>query len=282
MKSTIILILVVFFTTSAFAQWDDSKLSVTEKPTNRLSQVIEKQANTPDKTAPKERDFTFAVNPNFWTIAIGGQVGLPNTELYNFNLKFTDAIGDLKMAAMLAGRFKYKSVSLLYDMAYVNLSPSLSIPISQSGRYINGTSQFKEFVGDFTIGYRVPVPDKNVQLDVYGGTRVWSIDRTLNLTSTGGLESTYNQSNTWVDPVFGVLANIDFAKNWFTYVKGDLGGFGAGSEFTTMFLMGAGYRFDEHWNTSLGLKSLYVNYIKENSTWIVSQTGLLLSVGYRL
>ena len=111
MKTSLILLVFVFFTTSAFAQWDNSKLSLTEKPLNRLSQVTEKTQITPEKIAPKEKDFTFAVNPNFWAIAIGGQVALPNTELYNFNLKFTDAIGDLKMAVMLAGRFKYKSVS---------------------------------------------------------------------------------------------------------------------------------------------------------------------------
>lgn len=282
MKRTFVLILIVFFTANVYAQWNDSKLSLSLKQEKRLNQNIEKSLNSESNNSAKEKDFTFAVNPYFWTVAIGGQVALPNTELYNFNLKFTDAISDLKMAAMLAGRFKYKTVSLLYDITYVNLSPTLSIPASQSGRYINGTSQFKEFTGDFTIAYRVPIPDKSVQLDVYGGTRVWSIDRTINLTSTNGLTSTDNQNNTWVDPVFGALVNVDFNKNWFSYLRGDLGGFGAGSEFTTMFILGAGYRFDEHWNTSLGLKSLYVDYLKNNSTWIVSQTGLLVSVGYRL
>ena len=120
--------------------------------------------------------------------------------------------------------------------------------------------------GDITLGYRIPIQDKNVQLDVYGGVRVWSTDITMTLNATSGQTTSHNTSKTWVDPLFGALVNLDFEKNWFTYLRGDLGGFGAASEFTTSFIMGAGYRFDEHWNASLGFKNLYVDYYKDNIT----------------
>jgi hypothetical protein len=281
MKTSLILLLFVFFTTSAFAQWDNSKLSLTEKPLNRLNQVTEKSQITPEKIAPKEKDFTFTLNPYIWTAAVSGRVALPNTNYYDFNLKFTDAVKDLKLALMFAGRFKYKSVSLMYDMFYLKLAPPLNIPNAELSTYLSGSSEFEEFGSDITLGYRVPMKDKNVQLDVYGGVRVWSTDITMTLNATNGQTTSHNTSKTWVDPLFGALVNLDFEKNWFTYLRGDLGGFGAASEFTSSFMMGAGYRFDEHWNTTLGLKTLYVDYYKDNIRWNVWQTGLLLSAGYR-
>ena len=77
MKTTFILLVFVFFTTSAFAQWDNSKLSLTEKPLNRLNQVTEKSQITPEKIAPKEKDFTFTVNPYIWTTAVSGKLLFP-------------------------------------------------------------------------------------------------------------------------------------------------------------------------------------------------------------
>lgn len=281
MRKITFLLVIIFAATSVFAQFNESK-QLTLKSVNSTNQFAEKLSNSQKNTAEKEKDFTFTVNPYFWTAAIGGLVSLPNTETFDFNTSFSDAVKDLSMAFMLGGRFKYKSVSLLYDMSYLKLTPDIAIPSILSSKYKSGSAEFKEFVGDFSLGYRIPLDDKNVQVDVYGGVRVWSLDKTLNLTTIGGTTSTSTANHTWVDPIFGAGVNIDFEKNWFTYLKGDMGGFGAASEFTTLFLFGAGYRFSPNWNTSLGLKSLYIDYEKDNSRWNVWQTGLVISVGYRL
>jgi hypothetical protein len=279
MKSTFILILVVFLSIGAFAQTDNSKFNLTDNSGYRSYDVTKQ---SPDIQSEKEKDFSFAINPYLWTAATGGYAGLPNTMEYAFNLKFTDAVEDLQFAAMVAGRFQYKPVSLIYDVSYLKLKPELSIPVTNTGGYITGSSEFEQFVGDFAFGYRIPIRDKSVQLDCYGGVRVWSLSNAINLTTPGGVTESHSASKTFVDPILGAFANFDFEKKWFTYLRGDIGGFGAASDFTSVFMWGIGYKFDEHWNTSFGIKSLYTNYDQEKIVWDVWQTGLLLSVGYRL
>ncbi|MCX6159934.1 MAG: hypothetical protein NTV87_01175 [Ignavibacteriae bacterium] len=274
------------FTLNASAQQNDLKLSLTDKQENHSGQFLNKytdlKSSTPGSKVVKEKDFTFSVNPYLWTVATGGFVGLPNTQQYDFNRKFTDAVGNLKMMVMVSGRFKYKPISLLYDVFYIKLNPSLTIPVTDAGRYISGSGWINEFVGDFSLAYRVPIDDKTVQLDLYGGARVWSLDNTIDLISTAGLTTSNSKTESWVDPVIGAGVNFDFQKKWFTYLKGDIGGFGVSSKFTSVFIWGIGYRFDDHWNTSFGLKNMYIDYNKNSFVWNVWQYGLLLSVGYKL
>jgi hypothetical protein len=274
MRSTLILVLVVFFSIGAFAQMD-----LTENTGYGTNDVVKQPQ---DIQSDKEKDFSFAINPYIWTLGVGGFAGLPNTMEYSFNLKFTDAVEDLQMAVMVGGRFQYKSVSMLYDVTYLRIKPELSIPVTNTGGYISGSSEFEEFVGDFGLGYRIPIKDKSVQLDCYGGVRVWSLNNTINLKTPEGIEHSNSASKTFVDPIIGAMVNFDFEKKWFTYLKGDIGGFGAASDFTSVFMWGIGYKFDEHWNTSFGIKSLYTNYDQEQIIWDVWQTGLLLTIGYRL
>jgi hypothetical protein len=284
MKNIFVLFVILCFSVGAFAQINNSNLSLTDKPDNNTKPVIEKSFDPLNQKAPKEKDFTFVVNPYLWFMATGGTVEVPSISStpYNFNQGFSDAVDDMKMAFMLSGRFKYKSVSLLYDMFYVHLKPNLSIPYMNAEGFLNGTADINQFVGDFALAYRIPLEDKTVQFDVYGGTRVWSMDNTLDLIGSNGLVVNQNKTNVWVDPIFGALVNFDFEQNWFTFLRGDIGGFGAASKFTSTFLWGVGYRFDQHWNSTFGIKDLFVDYEKDNKIWNVWQYGLLLSVGYRL
>ena len=284
MKNLLILSIFLCFTIGAYAQINNSNLSLTGNQGNDTKPVIEKSFNPLNQKAPKEKDFTFTVNPYLWFTAIGGTIEIPeiSSTPYNFNQSFGDAVEDMKFAFMVAGRFKYKSVSLLYDMFYVHLKPTLSIPSMNVEGFLNGTADINEYVGDFSLAYRIPIEDKTVQFDVYGGTRVWSMDNTLDLTGSDGTPVKKSKKNAWVDPIFGALVNFDFEQNWFTYLRGDIGGFGAASEFTSTFLWGVGYRFDQHWNTSFGIKNLYVDYEQDKKIYNIWQYGLLLSVGYRL
>jgi hypothetical protein len=283
MKTIFILLITLCFAISVSAQINNSSLSVSDIRQNNTKPVFEKSFNPLDKAPEKEKDFTFAVNPYLWFSAIGGTIQVPSISSipYEFNKAFTDAVKDMKFAFMVAGRFKYKSVSLLYDMFYIHLKPNLSIPTNSEG-ISSGTADINEFVGDFSLAYRIPLQDKTVQFDVYAGTRVWSMDETLNLTESNGMVINKSKTNAWVDPIFGAFVNFDFEQKWFTYLRGDIGGFGAASKFTSTFLWGIGYKFDQHWNTSFGIKNLFDDYEKDNKIYNVWTYGLLLSVGYRL
>jgi hypothetical protein len=239
-------------------------------------------------SAKTGKNFSFSVNPYLWAMTLSGKSALPTrfpmkpqTPVVDMNLKFSDAIEHLKMAAMLTGRFSYKRFSLIYDVDYAKLGYD-RVDTIKLDKYVSADLSAKTFNGDFEIGYRLPVQDKKLSVDVYAGTRITSLNNTLTFHGIRDSISTFSSSKTWVDPIVGVYAGCDFSKKWFAYLKGDVGGFGVSSKFTWLLMGVGGYRFSYHWNTTLGFKWLGTNYDKDYYLWNASQYGVVLSFGYQL
>ena len=182
---------------------------------------------------------------------------------------------------MLAGRFRYKNLSFIYDIDYVKLGYN-RVPSGRLGDYLSADLIAKTFNGDFDIGYKLPEENHKLMLEAYVGTRITSLNNTLTFHGPFDSLRSWGGTKTWVDPIIGIDANYDFSKKWFTYFKADLGGFGIASDFTWLLMGVGGYRFSKHWNSTLGFKWLRVNYDKNLFLWNASQYGFLLSVGYRL
>jgi hypothetical protein len=278
MKFVTSLSLIILFVCQLSAQQNPIRLSSIDKPEKLTGSDAGISHYSIKQKTTKEKDFTFTINPYLWTTAIGGSVQHTNSSPYYFNKTFSDAVKNMKMAAMIGGRVKYKSISLLYDIIYFNLESDISLPV-YSG-YVTGTSGFKQFSGDFSLGYRIPIKEKNIQIDFYGGTRVWSVESKLNLTGSEGHVYTSDQSKTWVDPIVGVGGLYIFSRKWFSVFKADIGGFGVSSDLTSTFAWTFGYNFSDHWNTMFGWKDLYIDY-KDKLMWEVSLYGLVFSLGYK-
>jgi hypothetical protein len=274
MKTLIVIIIILVFSINLSAQISTSKLFKNSSDISLL--------NSKEKSE-KPKDFTFNANVYLWAVSLDGEAALPlnnqvipQTPVVDVRLGFSDAVKNLKMAAMFTGRFGYKNWGLLYDVNYVKLVYAGTVPVSSG--YVSGNLTAKQFTGDFCIGYKYPLANKNILFESYIGTRISSLDNTLDLVSSNQLTYTYNAAQTWIDPIVGADAMIPFSKHWFSYFKGDLGGLG--SKFTGMILGVAGYKFSENWNSTVGFKYLYMNHNKDNYLWRVNQYGLLLSVGY--
>ncbi len=279
MKTLITLLL--FFVTSGFAISDGLPEG------DFYPKTAEPSTETPDaEDKVKSKDFSFTVNPYLWMMGAAGTVGVPNTpsgypKSVSFNETFADAVGNLKFAFMAGGRFKYKSVSLLYDIVYANLK-AFDVANPSGKGLATGDVTLKEFITDLAIGYRIPSKSTTTFVDVYAGTRIWAMDQEITLDPVDPNLQTrmLSNSNSWIDPVVGVKADFTMAKDWFTYVKMDFGGFGANSDWTLMALAGCGYKFNQNWNTSLGIKYLGLEYNKDDLYLNVDEYGLALTLGY--
>jgi hypothetical protein len=111
--------------------------------------------------------------------------------------------------------------------------------------------------------------------DVLTGARYWhqKADVSLNLTGIldiGGLELVGTRgfarsgSVDWLDPVFGARVRYTVAPGHELFLRGDVGGFGIGSEFSWQTIGGYGIDFGT-WNGItlsgvLGYRALYVDY----------------------
>lgn len=282
MKIALLLFLLGIFSTSVFAQ--SVSLREFQDGTKKLNNISLPKEPNGEIVAAKTKDFSFSINPYLWTMGIGGTVGLPSFKngfpaTIDFDKSFSDLAGNLKFAFMVAGRLKYKKVSLLYDLAYANLK-DFDATVPDGYGFVSADPSFKMMITDLALAYSIGTGNKNIRLDVYGGTRFWSFDADVTFEQADGTLVMKSGKDSWVDPVFGVQADFVLSKDWFSYVKTDFGGLGVNSDWTYMLFGGFGYKFSPNWNSTLGLKYLGVNYEKDNSIWELNAIGLLLSVGY--
>ncbi len=283
MKSAFLLILILVFSSNIIAQSDPS-LDPNGGSRSKVKSGITKELNG-DIVAAKTKDFTFTINPYLWLTGVGGSIGVPNLvdlgypAYVDFNKSFGDLAGNLKFAIMVAGKLKYKKVSLLYDIDYMNLK-KFDATVPEGYGLVSADPSFKQLTTDLALAYSIGTGSKNVSLDVYGGTRIWSLDAEVTFLETNGTQVMTSNKNSWVDPVFGLQANFLLSKDWYSYVKTDFGGLGVNSDWTYMLIGGFGYMFSPKWNTSAGLKYLGVGFDKEKTVWKVNEVGLLFSIGY--
>lgn len=285
MKNIFVILLLLVFSVSASAQLSIDKL--TDKNYKKLlfkSKILSDKNNSIDKPE-KCKDFSFNVNFYLWALSIDGSTALPlndastpQTPVANVRMGFSDAVKYLKTAAMIKGAFHYKNYGFLYDVDYMKLEYNGNVPITSG--FLSAKVTAKQFIGDFSLGYTFPLKNKNIYLTGYAGTRVTSLDNTLDLLYETRTVFTSNKSQTLVDPIVGIDITMNLSKHWFSYFKGDVGGFGFSSKFTGSVLGSAGYKFSDNFNASFGLKYLYINYDKNYYLWKVNQYGLLISVGY--
>ncbi len=245
-----------------------------------------------DKNIYKPKRFNFSINPYFWFMAVGGTVGYYDGQKYGFNKSFSDAVKYLKMGAAVAGKFKYDRVSFVYDISYVNLK-GFGTEVPQGRGIVSSNWTAKQTLYDLFLSYLFPSKNKDVMVDVYLGTRIWALETEATIiindtiTSKGGtvIEPKTNTapaySNTWVDPVLGVNSEFRIGKQWFAYLKGDIGGFSVNSQMTWQMTGGFAYLISPNWPVTFGMKYVGVNYDKNARNWTVNDYGPTLSIGYR-
>ena len=118
-------------------------------------------------------------------------------------------------------------------------------------------------------------------LDIIGGIRVWHLETDLDFGAGILSARTLSESRNWVDPVIGSRFTANLSPKIFLFGKGDIGGFGAGSEFTWQVLGGGGYRLNERYSLLLGYRYMSVDYRKDNFIFDVNMLGLFTGVNIR-
>ncbi|MCK5371530.1 MAG: outer membrane beta-barrel protein [Cyclobacteriaceae bacterium] len=89
---------------------------------------------------------------------------------------------------------------------------------------------------------------------------------------------------TWFDPVIILRSNNTVKEKWLLQLRGDIGGFGLGSDFSWQIQANVGYRFSKLFQTSLGYRYIGINYDSgeglERFRYDVDTYGLVLRIGF--
>lgn len=202
------------------------------------------------------RTWEFLIAPYFVAANITGttQVGrLPATDI---DVSTNDILENLRFGAMVRAEALYRQkIGAMLDIAYMGLGASADTFVP-GGRISVDVDQT---IAEGFLFYRVH-NSPQTSVDLYAGGRYWNIN--LDLDAAGTVVGSFgiSRGDDWIDPVVGIRAFHMFNNRWSANARGDIGGFGAASDFTWNVQGGVGYHFNRTWSAHLQYKALSVDF----------------------
>ena len=152
----------------------------------------------------------------------------------------------------MGGNFEARNskVTLIADVFYMGLANEAQVEKTILNKTITktGSLDLDEWVAEAAFGYRL-----SKEFEVLLATRFYDINVNIIIDDT----TTSNGEN-WFDGFIGARYMTDFADNWFTSIRTDIGL--GGSNFAWFGNAEMGYRFSKHFALSFNYRILVVDY----------------------
>ena len=251
-------------------------------------------ADLPPRAAmplPQVPTWTFVAMPYAWLPAING-----STTVKGRTTDIDASIGDVldrKIPAQLfglMGAFEARNgrFAVMTDLTYMKLGAdggaarARSVhPLVGGGLAAFATVQFEMLIAEAALGYELVrwqgAGVSETAIDLYGGGRFWwqkaeaelglAAGLTIgDLTVARGRALADSGDVTWFDPLIGLRLRHRFTPQTDLVLRGDVGGFGAGSKFSWQAMGYVNWEFARTqsvaWSGMLGYRALYVDYAK--------------------
>lgn len=185
-------------------------------------------------------------------------------------------LGDFVYMKLGASKGGARSISLDPRLSFVNANLGISANLDATVKMI-----ITELAGAYELVRWGSPTGSATSLDIYGGGRLWwqeaeaSLDVSATLqvllprrtfTFSGSRAFAKSGDVTWVDPMVGLRLRHQFVPGHELTLSGDVGGFGAGSEFSWQAVGAYRFQFAQAhgvtWSGMLGYRALYVDYTK--------------------
>ncbi|MCK6370080.1 MAG: hypothetical protein L6Q83_01940 [Gammaproteobacteria bacterium] len=186
--------------------------------------------------------------------SIDGKAGIGDVTA-NVDVGFDDILDNLEFGAMAGYRGERGRWAIMADVIFMALEQKKNGigPAGATRAKVEADQLILELDGSYAVTER---------LDAYGGLRYWELDNELEVVGGGPLGQTLSASKTedWVDPVVGLRYLQPINERWQLIGRGDIGGFGVGSDFTWHVTAFAMRQVSEHGSLMLGFRYLDVDY----------------------
>jgi hypothetical protein len=160
------------------------------------------------------------VAPYLWGAAMSGTTAIGPVAA-DVDASFSDILDNLELGFMGTYRATRDRVSITIDGIYMGLGSTGRGPAG----FAKADVDLDQSALEIDVGYEV-----FDRLTVFGGVRY--NDLSVDVKTTGPLGTRSDSADEdWIDPVIGAHYTFDFADQWSFALRGDIGGFGVGSEF---------------------------------------------------
>ncbi len=164
-------------------------------------------------------DWDYSITPFLWATGMSGTISNGPITV-NADLSFSTILKNLDMGMFIDFRARKDSWEYGGNLVYADLSTSVKGPIAGNKNKIGMKSTI--FEADVKYYY-------SDQVFAYGGARYYDISSTISL--GGPMARNAAVSKSWVDPTIGGGFAVAIDDRWSFVGKGDIGGFGIGSDF---------------------------------------------------
>ncbi len=171
------------------------------------------------------------------------------------DISFGDILDNLEFGTMAAYRGQKGRWAVVADLIYMDLEADKK-GLGPFGN-TRATVELEQLITELDGSYAV-----TEQFDVYAGLRYWDVDSTVTVVGGGPLGETLKGTvgEDWVDPLVGVRYVWPLGAKWTVVWRGDIGGFGVGSDFSWHTTAYADWRLNEHASLLIGFRWLDVDY----------------------
>ncbi|HTE23282.1 hypothetical protein [Flavitalea sp.] len=188
-----------------------------------------------------------------------GQSGLGTLPEVDVDANPGDIFDKLQIAAMLYFEAANDRWAFSSDLIYMSLEQDLT-----AGRVIkSGEANAKQFAWELA-GMRKLIPGLEAGIGLRLNSMKMDLDLVQNNVGGGSTNRNRSTTETWVDPFIVARLKSDPVKKFIYQLRGDIGGFGVGSDFAWQVQAYAGYRFSKLFQITAGYRVLGMNYDKGN------------------
>ena len=205
---------------------------------------------SPGLAQDTDKDWEFNLAPLYlWGVAIDGKQTVKGQEA-DLDVSFSDIFNNLNgVFTVHFEGVRKQQFGFLFDLSWVSIEVDGTLPPGAKIKVEN--SMFYTELGGF---YRIRKDAHD--FDFLGGIRYTDMDLKLQLGSAPDLKD----NNSWVDPIVGLRWFWHFADKWTLLLRGDVGGFGIGSDITWNGVGFIDYQPWKHVSLFGGYRVLYQDY----------------------
>jgi hypothetical protein len=239
---------------------------------------------------PQGDKWQMEITPYFWAASLTGDVTVKGLDTH-MNESFSDLARYIDAGGMLHVEALKGNWGFFMDGMYLKLSDSGS-GFSQRAGFVSGDVTIEQWVVELGGLYRIGQwsfgdgKETKLSLDALGGGRYWWVKGTLDFTAPSlAVLADNSGSKEWVDPFVGLRMQAKLTRNLSFHLRGDVGGFGVGSDFSWNAYGLFGYSFTPSINAYLGYRALAVNYESGSGLskfkYDVTMYGPVMGVGFK-
>jgi len=212
---------------------------------------------TTKQPTPTKNKWSFLAEVYLMFPNMEGKSGLGTLPEVDVDAGPGDIFDKLQIAAMLYFEAANDRWAFSSDLIYMSLKQDLKTgPVIQSGE-----ANAKQFAWELAAMRRLlPMLEAGIGLRL--NNMKMGLDFVQNNVGGGTTNRSRSTTETWVDPFIVARLRSDPAKKFIYQLRGDIGGFGVGSDFAWQIQAYAGYRFSKLFQLTGGYRILGMDYDK--------------------